>query len=227
VASRGAERTVVAGGAGPDRPGASAWPWAKSRRGFRWALPEDEALVAQPKIATLERREAPSRRTGGKASRLASATKMPVTRLRRSAAPRFGVEKAKRKERTRGRQRAAGRKKTALFDIVNRKCATACEFRPHPEGALAGPARQATRSRARVSKGGGGHRSLTWPSRFETPRAAQPSLRGPHRLRARLLSVRERELERGYLGGTVSASRRETSSLRSSAQIAAISGAGS
>ena len=51
-------------------------------------------------IATLERREASSRRTGGKASRLASATEMPVTRLRRSAAPRLGAEDANEAEAT-------------------------------------------------------------------------------------------------------------------------------
>ena len=63
----------------------------------------------------MERREAPSRRTGGKASRLASATDMPVTRLRRSAAPSFGEEgtKVKRKQGTRAQKRAAGTKKGA------------------------------------------------------------------------------------------------------------------
>src|SRR5205823_3881264 len=37
---------------GTERSGRCARPWAKSRRGFRWALPEDEAPVPQPKTAT-------------------------------------------------------------------------------------------------------------------------------------------------------------------------------
>jgi hypothetical protein len=47
---------------------------------------------------------------------------MPVTRLRRSAAPRSGGRcEAKRKQKTRGRQRAAGVKKKTLFDIVKKE----------------------------------------------------------------------------------------------------------
>jgi hypothetical protein len=99
VASRASARTAAWEVRDPiGRALASVWPWAKSQRGFRWALPEDEAPVSPPKIATLERREAPSRRTGGKASRLASATEMPVTRLRRSAAPWLGAEDARRRQ---------------------------------------------------------------------------------------------------------------------------------
>jgi hypothetical protein len=75
-----AERTAVAGGAGPDRPGASVRPWAKSRRGFRWALPGDEAPVPRPKIATWSAERCRPGRNGTRWSRLASATEMPVTR---------------------------------------------------------------------------------------------------------------------------------------------------
>jgi hypothetical protein len=98
---------------GTERSGCYARPWAKSRRGFRWALPEDEAPVPPPKIATwsAERRPpvaredyvAPRKRDG-----------LPVTR---SGAPppliRGGEREGKRKQRTRGRKRAAGTKKTA------------------------------------------------------------------------------------------------------------------
>src|ERR1700752_4130915 len=56
--------------------GRYVWPWAKSRRGFRWALPEDEALVAQPKIATWSAERRPpvareARRRASQARRIA------------------------------------------------------------------------------------------------------------------------------------------------------------
>ena len=132
MASRGGGANRGRGRRGPDRPGATAWPWAKSRRGFRWALPEGEASVLRPKSATRPGGlgVAPRKRDGHASD--------PPPALRR---PSFRAEDPKRKEGTRGQQRAAGTKKTtrrrqgygglaylpaeasakagALFDMVN------------------------------------------------------------------------------------------------------------
>jgi hypothetical protein len=71
-----AERTAVAGGAGPDRPDACVRSGAKSRRGSRWALPGDEAPVPRPKIATWSAERRRPARNGTRRSRLASAMEM-------------------------------------------------------------------------------------------------------------------------------------------------------
>src|SRR5215475_5742820 len=94
----------------------------------------------RPKIATVERREASASRWTRAAPRQA----WPVARHERDSrrlAP-FGAPLAphgggwKREKQTRAQQRAAGTKKTVLFDIVNRKLRSACRPR-HPTASAA------------------------------------------------------------------------------------------
>src|SRR5262245_40121948 len=114
------------GGSGPRPPGTTAW-----LRGARSTdpeeLPEKEARPpAQNRHGGAPRGERvplDARRASGSADRRASAT-----RDNRNSAP-FGAPLAlhgangKEESKTRAQQRAAGTKKTALFDIVNRNCA--------------------------------------------------------------------------------------------------------
>src|SRR5262249_42273378 len=90
-------------------------------------MPEKEARPPRPKIATVERREASASRWTRAAPRQAW-TVARHERDNRNSAP-FGAPLAphgvdgKEESKTRAQQRAAGTKKTALFDIVNRNIA--------------------------------------------------------------------------------------------------------
>src|SRR5262245_25456860 len=92
----------------------------------------------RPKIATVERREASASRWTRAAPQSArtvapdSAT-TEVSRLSALRPPLMGAD-GKEKSKTRAQQRAAGTKKTALFDIVNRNYAAT---RPGPRRARA------------------------------------------------------------------------------------------
>src|SRR5262245_4170038 len=94
----------------------------------------------RPKIATVERREAsasrwtraaPRRAAPGTARRAPKRATTEIPRLSALRSPLMGVD-GKRKSKTRAQQRAAGTKKTALFDIVNR---TIAATRPVPPSA--------------------------------------------------------------------------------------------
>jgi hypothetical protein len=107
VASRGPGANRGRGRRGTERSGRYARPWAKSRRGFRWALPEDEASVLRPKIATWSAvRRPPVAREVGVAPRKrdGNASDPP----RRSAAPHSGAAK----QRTAARDANAARETT-------------------------------------------------------------------------------------------------------------------
>src|SRR5262245_3657010 len=82
----------------------------------------------RPKIATVERREASASRWTRAAPQEARTVARPqratteIVRLSALRSPLMGVD-GKGTSKTRAQQRAAGRKKTALFDIVNRNIA--------------------------------------------------------------------------------------------------------
>src|SRR5262245_11702135 len=129
-----------------------------------------------------------------------------ILRLSALRSPLIGVDGTET-SKTRARKGAAGRKKTALFDMVNRNDAAtrsgprrACEgasptsstaraeaqrderhFRPHPEEAAKPPSRRGGRPPIREGSIGADSRC---PSCFETPRCA------------RLLSMRAKESSR-------------------------------
>src|SRR5262245_32772661 len=121
-----ARNRLAPGGSGPRPPGTTTW-----LRGARSTdpeeMPEKEARPpAQNRHGGAPRGERvplDARRASGSAARRASAT-----RDNRNSAP-FGAPLAphgadgKEESKTRAQQRAAGTKKTALFDIVNRNIA--------------------------------------------------------------------------------------------------------
>src|SRR5215468_4038931 len=88
----------------------------------------------RPKIATVERREASASRWTRAAPQEARTVARPqratteIVRLSALRSPLMGVD-GKEDSKTRAQQRAAGPKKTALFDIVNRKLRSACRPR--------------------------------------------------------------------------------------------------
>src|SRR5262245_54179535 len=88
----------------------------------------------RPKIATVERREASASRwtrAAPQSARIVAPGSATTEDLRLSAlrSPLMGVD-GKEKSKTRAQQRAAGTKKTALFDIVNRNIAATRPARP-------------------------------------------------------------------------------------------------
>src|SRR5262245_58507365 len=88
-----------------------------------------------------------ARRASGSADRRASrARQQKACAFRRSARPSLGAD-GKEKSKTRTQQRAAGTKKTAVFDIVNRNIAATRSVRLSACSAASFWARARTRDR--------------------------------------------------------------------------------
>jgi hypothetical protein len=165
----------------------------------RRAPKETEARPREPKTATVERREAsvPRHGTQGASQAPGLPRHVQAPRVFRRAPERFSALRppldsggVKERCKPRAQKRVAGTRRSGLFDIVS---CLKLDARPHPEERACERPAPHSSTRARVSKGEGGHGMQ--PSCFETHRSARPLWKHLRSRRAAmLLSMRARHV---------------------------------